>query len=344
MTISNDDIRNTPTLTLVDNAELVQIIPQAYMEHVSRNPALISSSGEKIIIDNNPIMGMYYKEEKLFSLNLVQKEQVSNLEIQLDTPSTFYSVSAWAPDERAFAAIFIKRESFNGSDNCCGEAIAITDLNDGNSKTFTYHWGWNHTTRLLWSEDSSKVIADFLGDHTPLVFNRNSELIKAFPQDSSPLFWSKDILYLAEKKDEVVQLYSYDFNSQESNLIMDDIIGYSYISHNHQKNQILMTKYESAQIDTYEQINKFYIVDINQKSVEEALLPEAREVWSFHWAISPNQDFVALKGRDNSMWIFNWTTYTFKYYGQIEDLFGWFKNTNGFLVTSLNSEQKIVKP
>lgn len=338
---------STPTLSLVDAAKSVQLFPQTYIEDITSYPKWISPSGEKIIIDNDLVNGMHYREKDLFTVSILEtgtKPQLNDVEVQLDIPSTIYFIQSWATDEKAFAAIYYDVKYFNGSETCCGEAIAITNLNDENATTFTYHWGWNHTSQLIWSEDSSKVSVDFLGDHTPLVFNRNGELIKTFPQSSSPLFWSKDILYLIEKKDEVIQLNTYDFNSQESNLIMDDIIGYRYISHNRQKNQILVTKYVSAQIDTYEQINKFYVVDINQKSVEEVFLPETREVWSFHSAVSPKQDFVALKGKDKSMWIFNWNTYTFKYYGQIEDLFGWYKNTDGFLVTSLNNEQKIVKP
>jgi hypothetical protein len=338
----------TPIPSSVDTGNSVQIIPQVYyMEEIGLHPELLSPSGEEIIVDNNLVNGMPYKAQNFFTLSVTKidgKTQARNVKIQLDIPSTIYSVKAWAPDEKAFAAIFYDKEYFNGSETCCGEAIAITNLSGEDAKTFTYHWRWNHTSQLMWSEDSSKLSVDFSGDYTPLVFNKNGELIKTLPQNSSPLFWSKDILYFVEKQVEDVQLHAYDFNSQESNLIMNNIMGYRYISYNNQKNQILLTKYIPAQSDTYEQINKFYIIDLKQKSVEEVILPEAKEVWSVRWVASPNQDFVALKGMDKNLWIFNWNTYMFQNYGQIKDLFGWYKNTNGFLVTSVNGEQKILEP
>lgn len=338
---------STTTLSLVDAAKPVQIIPQTYIEDISLQPELISPSGKEIIVDNNLVNGMPYKAQNIFTLPITTIDgeiQARNVKIQLDIPSTIYFVKAWAPDEKAFAAIFYDKEYFNGSETCCGEAIAITDLNDGNAKTFTYHWGWNHTSQLMWSEDSSKLSVDFSGDYTPLVFDKNGELIKTFPQNSSLLFWSENRLFYTEKKNGNVRLFEYNFGSQESNLILDNVTGSKHVSHNNESSQILLTEYVTGHGDKYSKINEFYVIDTNAKSAEKISLPKSTEILSYRWATSVSQDFVALKGMDNSLWIFNWNNHTFNYYGRIKDLLGWFKNTDGFLIYSLDGKQKIIKP
>ena len=290
---------------------------------------------------------MPYKEQDVFTLQILNTRndtQVENIEIQLDIPFTFYYVTDWAPDEKSFAAIFYDHNYFNGSETCCGEAIAITSLDGEKAETHIYHWGWNHSSQLTWSEDSSMLSVSFSGDHTPLIFTKSGELIETFPQTTNPLFWSGNDLYITEHKGEKLQLRLYDFDSQRSNLIFDDVKGTRYVSYNSIRNQILLTEYTPTQGSRFTKPNRFHIIDMNTVTTREISLPQSNEMLSYHWSTSPSQDFVAFQGIGGSLWMFNWNTYSFEYYGQIKDLFGWYENTDGFLVTSLDGQQKIIKP
>ena len=330
-----------PTISTVDAATSVQFFPQVYTEDIISH-SLISPSGEKIILDHSYVNGMPYKEKSSFTLPIFgtgNDPQVRNVEIQLDIPSTFYYVKAWAPDEKAFAAIFYDYKYFNGSETCCGEAIAITNLEGEKAETYTYHWGWNHSSQLTWSEDSSMLSVNFSGDYTPLIFNKSGELVKTFPQTTTPLFWSKNNLYFTEKKDDKIQLRWYDFDTQTSNLIADDVKGATYVSHNNMQGQILFTEYTPT--GGFSAENKFYVTTFSS-GFSKGLLPI--NLLTYRWTTSPTQDFVAFQGRDGSLWILTWGTWKFQYYGQIKNLFGWYKNTDGFLVTSLDGKQKIIKP
>lgn len=333
----------TPTVNAVDAAKPVQFFPQGYPEDIISR-SLISPSGERIILDTNYNNGMPYKTQTSFTLPIFSTgsdPQMRNVEIHLDIPSTFYFVTDWAPNEKAFAATFYDYKYFNGSETCCGEAIAITNLEGERAETYTYHWGWNHSSKLAWSEDSSMLSVSFSGDHTPLIFNKSGELVKTFPQTTAPLFWLKNRLYFTEKKDDKTELRWYDFDTQTSNLIADDVKGTTYVSHSNVEGQILFTEYIPTEGDGFSMENKFYVTTF-MSGASKGPLPI--NLLSYRWTTSPAQDFVAFQGTDGSLWILTWSTWKLQYYGQIKDLLGWYKNTDGFLVTSLDGQQKIIKP
>jgi hypothetical protein len=335
---------SAPILSLVDTAETVQILPQEYVNELGKYPKLISPNGEKIAI-KFPIMEVNKQTFLVFPIiSINAKNAATNNKIQLDRTSTLYSFDSWSPDNTAFAGIFYDVKKFNGAETCCGEAIAVTNIVDEKAQTFIYSWNWNEASIISWSNDSSKIGITFPFEHNAMIIDRYGNLIKTLNSGEKIFFWSENLLYFTAKKGGKVELHTLDWNTQKSDLVLDDLNNLYYVAHNDELGQILLTERIRKQNDTLSIMNNFYVLDTSSRAIEKIATPNSKETSVFPWVSSLSQDYVALKGEDNSLWIFDWSIHKLKDYGQIKDLFGWFENANGFLITSLNGEQKIIKP
>jgi hypothetical protein len=331
---------------LMDSAKEMQVIPQEYVQKIGEYPKLISPDGEKIAL-KFPVMDV--NEQSSFVLPVLstnEKGAVDNIKIQLDRVSTLYSFDSWSPDSTAFAGIYYDAKKFNGAETCCGEAIAITNIDNGMAQTFIYSWGWNGAAFVSWSGNSSKLSVTFPIEHNTLIIDRYGNLLRTLYTGERAFFWAGNLLYYTARKGDQIELHTLDLDTQKSNLIFANLGGLYYIAHNEKLSEILLTVVEriSKQSGTFSTVNRFYILDINNQSIEKIETSNSKEMSVYPWASSPSQDYVAMKGDDGSLWIFDWPTHKFKDYGQIKELFGWYAKIDGFLVSSLDGKQKIIVP
>ena len=338
-----------PTKSLVDTRKVVEILPDEYIDQLGDYPFLISPDGRKIALK----FPTFDKNELgLLSVDILplhSDEGKKIVEIQLDRASTYYYMNSWAPDSTGFVGGFFDADKLSGSEFCCGEAVAITNFINGEARTSIYSWDWNSANRILWSNDSSMLSITFFADeYKTLIIDRYGTLIRALEKGENAAFWSRNILYYTIQKEDKVELRSLDFDTQESKLVVNNFGKMYFVGENKKLSQVLLTETISKEDDTYSPINIFYILDLNTNIIQEIITPNVKIAQANSWASSPSQEFIALKvyvdWKEDRLWIFNWKTYEIKDYGQIRDLFGWYKNTNGFLVTSMDNEQKIIKP
>jgi len=339
----------TPTTTAispVDNAEIIEFLPNKYVELLGDYPSLISPNGKEIALEL-PSLEINEQASTLMPLIPIKnKEFANNLEIQLDRAHTYYYFDSWSPDSTAFVGVFYDADKFSGGDFCCGEAITITNLQEGKAKTSIYSWDWNFATSIRWSNDSSMVSVNFSTDKYPtLVIDRYGKLITTLSTGEKAAFWSRDILYYTIQKEGKVELQSVDFDTHESNLVIDDIGEKHFVAQNEKSNEILLTEVIG---DINSATNIFYILDLDTKTITEITNPNVSTARAWHWASSPSHEFVAIsvyaKWEENNLRIFDWKKHEIMDYGRIKHLYGWYENINGFLVTSLDGKQKIIKP
>jgi hypothetical protein len=329
---------------LVESAKETQIIPQEYLSELGKYPNLISLGGKKIAL-KFPVMEVNKRSSFVLPvLSTNEKMAVNNLEIQLDRAATLYYFDSWSPDSTAFAGIYYDAKKFNGAETCCGEAIAITSIDSGKAQTFTYSWGWNEAAIVSWSTDGSKVSVTFVLEHNTLIIDRHGNLLQTLNAGEKAFFWYGDLLYYTVRKEDKEELHAINLNTQESQLLLSDLGNLYYVAHNKDSSEIFLTERVRKQSNTDLPISKFYIFNIEGKSIENIETPNRKEVLVFPWASSPMQDYVAMVGYDGSLWILNWSTHKLKEYGQIKNLLGWYTNIGGFLVTTLDGKQKIIIP
>jgi hypothetical protein len=332
----------TPTaLSRVEQSETVEILPKEHIDQLGLYPFLISPDGKKIALDI-PFFHINEQASLLIHLYpLISNESVNIIEVQLDRASTYYYVDSWSPDSTAFAGGFYDASLYSGGEWCCGEGIAITDVTNGKAQTSIYSWNWNYANRISWSDDSSMLSIDFYTDkYDTVIVDRQGALVKTLNKGEKTAFWLGNILYFTAKKDDKIELRSWDFDTQESNLISDDFGYKSFIAKHKETNEVLL-KDDHAN-------PKFYILDLNKKSSSKIASPNPEITWAYPTMSSPSEEYVALRvtmeWEENSLWIYDWTMHEFEEYGRINDLFGWYENIDGFLVTSLEGNQKIIRP
>lgn len=336
-------------ISSVAAAKIVEILPEEYVELLGQYPLLISPDGEKVAL-KFPVFEI--NEQTWLSvpmISLTSTSKADSLDIQLDRTHTYYYFYSWAPDSTGFVGGFYDADKFSGGDYCCGEAIAITNLIEGEAKTSIYSWKWNYANRILWSDDSSMLSVTFFNDeYNTLIIDRHGKLIRTLNTGEKAAFWSKNILYYTTQSVGKVELRSLDLNTQESRLIIDDFGKFYYVAQNEKLNEILLTEVKSKEGNGYWAKNFFYALDLNTGTIKEIITPNTSMNRINAWRPSPSQDYVALNNtvyqEKDRLWILDWKTYEIKDYGEIEHLFGWYENIDGFLITSLDGKQRIIKP
>lgn len=331
----------TPS-NLVDIAETIQILPQEYIENNRVFPSFVSPDGKYIIVGFSNFG--YDKESSSAhpTITIMHKSQLIESQFQVNTSPFFYRFLSWSPNSSAFAGVIADVEVSAGSDACCGKEIVIIKVVNGDIKTSVYRWEWFDSPNISWSPDGEKMAIGFPRENKVHIVDRDGNLLQSFNTEKLVLFWANDLLFFVDKGFNPKGLYAFDLSTQVFDSIIDDLNNKSYLLHNNMFNQVFLTEPDARFPSVTSR--KYYILDVETKVIKEIKAPDSKDLELTNWVSSPAKDFVALKYKENSLWIFNWHTYEFKYYGQIKDLFGWYKNNDGFLVTTLDGEQKIIKP
>jgi hypothetical protein len=331
----------------VDSAETVDILPLEYIEKLATFPYLIAPDGQKFLIDTQAFDSIE-QPPSLVSIFSINTKEITTFEIPRDRTSTIYYPNSWAPDSTAFAGVFFDSTKWNGADWCCGAGVAITDISSGKVETSIYSWDWNHGTKALWSDDSSMLCIPFLtGMYSALVLSRDGELLKTLEEGQYPQFWLGTKLYFTTRQDNRIELRNWDPETEKSNLIVDDLDGKYFVAKNAGLNQTLWAM-SVGNNEGQQNSTAFYVLDLNLKTFRQVVAanPEINKAYS--GVSSPSQEYVAFEiskeSQENSLWVFDWKSHELNNYGQISDLLGWYENMDGFLVTSIEGEQKIVKP
>jgi hypothetical protein len=346
-----DTFTPTTVTSLVDTAETVKLLPEEYINELGIRFHLISPDGEKIAL-KFPVQEQEINEQALTFvpvMSITNKELVNNYEIQLDRTHTYYYFDTWSPDSTAFVGSFFNADKLSGSELCCGEGIAITNIIDRKAQTSIYSWDWNYANRILWSNDSSMLSVTFFPDeYTTLIIDRYGELMKTLSAGEKAAFWSKNILYYTTKNGNQTELRALDFDTQETISILDDFRNIYYIAQNEKLGEVLLAETINQENNIYSATKNFYILDINSKTIKQIDTPSPNIIWAYPSTSSLSQEYVALSvsstWEESYLWLFDWKTYGFKEYGRIKDLFGWYENIDGFLITSLDGKQRIIKP
>jgi len=339
----------TPTLTLVDSAEnwetikpLETDLPNDVTIYNGRtigqwyDGRTISPDGQWIVTNYDSIPPT--NSNKIISISNPEKAIDFTYSIPSPTPQA-YTFDSWSPDSTGFVGIYYGPTT-SGLDYCCGQAIEISNFSNGKSQSYIYTWGWYEKPDIYWSWDSSKIGLAFR-DKGFWILDRQANLIKRIPlNDISSLIWSKNSIYATTYTQTAQHHYKYilykvnfDNNSAEQLYGFDgnvDLIGYD-----ENLDQLLIL------ITVSYPLKKLLLFDLikNETVKEIDLLSEI-----YNLITSSSLQHIAISTMDGSLWIFDFTKQSLKYYGKIANLLGWFSNINGFLVTTKNGDFKIIKP
>lgn len=328
---------STPTRFLVDSAEVVELLPQEYVDELYIRSNLIAPDGEKIslkfpreIINEEPLTQI-----QLFSTE--NKKIMNDFEIILDRAPTFYYFDSWSPDSMSFVGGYYNIDRYSGSELCCGEAIAITNLSKNMPQTFLYSWEWIEGTHINWSSDSSKLSLSFPHQNKILIVDSFGNLLETINQKGNVVFWSKNNLYFTSTSDGKTKLQELNLDTRKTDILLE-ISGYIYyIAHNEKLGQIILSK------TTYGKgFNEIIILDIETKTIKNVTFQNID--FSSINKKAFNQEYIALHYENGDLWVFFWDTQETKYYGQVKYLFDWYEKINGFLIVSLDNQQKVIRP
>jgi hypothetical protein len=342
-----------PTLTLVDSAETWGAIePFADLlkvNYLSRG-YIISPDGQWLVNANGWNESL---QEQTITFHLVS---ISNPKFTIDhsyTDPWAYGFRSWSPDGSAFVGITVDPKNVSGRDDCCGEGIVISHVQDGEIKQYSFYWGWNENPYIYWSYDGSKIGIVFPSKGLWIVDTHGNLLGKIELAGIDSLLWEKDSVFAGVYKNNHNNIYIIDPEKFTFELTSDDIDNrgiYFLIDYNAEANQIFLHReYYYHGANDISRKDDFFLFDLNSKTINQLNFSIDTQVHALE--TSPSHNYIAIKisrtmmnSPNDYLWIFDWQKQTFNYFGQITDLFGWFTTINGFHVKTEAGDFKVIRP
>ncbi len=308
---------------------------------------LISPDGQWLV---NTDLQYQHSTDKVITIPVISIESKQpNLSFPFPT-SRNYGLDSWSPDGTAFVGIDFDPNKVSGRDDCCGEGVLISNFIKNGIETFSYHWGWNERPIISWSPDSSRIGILFLGKELRII-DRRAKLLETIPLEANSVTWAQDFIYASVHKDGHNKIFKINPINTKMDIVYEQTsdIAMFLDTYNTSNNQILLHRYLPNANKVLSFDIEYDLFDLGSNTIIPSVF-QITENSIFNLKTSPFQKHIAITVFSDdyselALWIFDWQNHTFKYYGQIEELLGWFTNVNGFLViTPEYKEVKIIKP
>ncbi len=311
----------------------------------------MSPNGQWVIKDG------IYKDNFLTPLTLINVNSPSQ-RVQFNETSNSWGIELgpWSPDSSAFI-----RTHYSEFGKCIfTEIITIVDetlLESTPLKSECY--SFLDQLYISWSKDSQKIAFTQGGyqGYGVTIYDKDGSLLNSYRLPSAVNFaWGKEGLFVSQElvgnQAFISQISFIDVEKQTVENIYSHSKVVSVIEYNKQYNELLMFEESS---------HNLLILNVESKKITGQIHLQALQIFN----ISPSNPSRYIGFQINNVecdensecpapnnynfWIFDWESYSVKYYGEIDSLLGWYTSVNGFLVANYSEIEvdydiKIVTP